>query len=81
MGVRGEDVLMGVACFLLALALLRRILLGLRDGAMPVYRTRLSRGEAGPGKFGALVAANALVMVLLTVIAADLLLGLGLRGR
>jgi len=81
MGVRGEDVLVGVACALLALLLLRRIVLGLRDGTMPVYRTRLSRAESGRGKFAALIAANALVMVLLLVIAADLLLGLGLRGR
>ncbi|MCY7397600.1 MAG: hypothetical protein LH466_02005 [Sphingomonas bacterium] len=81
MGVRGEDVLVGVACALLALLLLRRIVLGLRDGTMPVYRTQLSRAEAGPGRYAALIAANALVMVLLVVIAADLLLGLGLRGR
>lgn len=81
MGGRGEDVLVGVACALLALALLRRILLGMRDGTMPVYRARLSREEVGEGKYAALIAANAAVMVLLIVVAADLLLGLGLRGR
>ena len=81
MGERGEDVLVGVACALLALVLIRRIVLALRDGTIPVYRKRLSREEAGPGKYAALIAANAAVVALLTVVAADLLLGLGLRGR
>ncbi len=80
-GVRGEDVLVGVVCAVLAVLLLRRIVLGIRDGSMPVYRTRLSRAEAGRGKFGALIAVNVAVMLLLVVIAADVLLGLGLRGR
>ena len=77
---RGEDLLVGTACALLAALLLRRVASGLRDGSMPLYRTRMSRAEVGEGKFAALVALNLLLLVLMTVIAADLLLGLGLRG-
>ena len=48
---------------------------------MPLYRTRLRRADMGEGKFAALVALNVALVVVLLVIAADLLFGLGLRGR
>jgi hypothetical protein len=80
MGGRGEELLIGGLCAVLALLILRRIAMALRSGEVPLYRTRLTRGEAGEGRFWALIAVNALLFVLLFFIAADLLLGLGFRG-
>ena len=76
----GEDILLGVVALMLAALLVRRIAQALRTGEVPLYRTRISRDEAGPAKFAALVALNALVLVVMLVIAADMLLGLGLRA-
>ena len=80
MSGRGEELLIGALCAVLALLILRRIALGLRSGEVPLYRTRLSRGEAGEARFWALIVINALLFVLLFFIAADLLLGLGFRS-
>jgi hypothetical protein len=69
---------------LVALALLPvigwRIWRGLRDGHMPVYRTHHHRADSR-SKFAVLVALHALSFVLIALVAADLLLGLGLRER
>lgn len=77
---RVEEVFVGAVCVILALLVLRRIGQALRTGEVPLYRTRLSRTQAGEGRFWALVAINAGLFILLFVIAADLLLGLGLRA-
>jgi hypothetical protein len=79
MTIPGEDLLLGGVCALLAIVLALRIVRAFRTGVIPLYRTRLNRAEAGEGKFFALVAINAALMLLLAGIAADLLLGLGLR--
>ncbi|WP_205481198.1 hypothetical protein [Sphingomonas arenae] len=76
---RAEELFVGAVCVVLALLLLRRIALALRSGEIPLYRTRLNRAEAGDARFWTLVAINAGLFVLLFVIAADLLLGLGFR--
>jgi hypothetical protein len=80
MTFQGENLFVG----LLALALLPligwRIWRGLRAGELPVYRTRLHRGESGP-KFAVLLGLHALAFLLVALVAADLLLGLGLRER
>ena len=74
-----EAVLVGVFALLGAAALAWRVVAAIRTGEVPLYRKRLTRAEAGSAKFNALVALNLLMMVGLLVIAADLILGLGLR--
>lgn len=78
--MNGENVFVGAVALIGALALAWRVFGALRTGEVPLYRNRISRSEAGPAKFNALVGLNALALVALLVIAADLLLGLGLRG-
>ena len=75
-----EDLLVGVFALLGAAALAWRVLGATRTGEVPLYRKRLTRAEAGAAKFNVLVALNALMMVGLLLIAADLILDLGLRG-
>jgi hypothetical protein len=76
---RPEDLLVG----LMALALLpligRRIVRGLRDGRLPLYRTYVTR-EDGGARFGLLLVLHALSFLLIAAISADLLLNLGLRN-
>ncbi len=80
MTFQGENLFVG----LIALALLPvigwRIRRGIRDGELPLYRTRIARDEAGAAKFNFLLALHVVAMLLVAVIAADLLLGLGLRA-
>jgi hypothetical protein len=80
MSFQGENLLVG----LLALALLPvigwRIWRGIKYGQLPLYRTRIDR-SVGAAKFNFLLALHVLVMLLIAVVAADLLLGLGLRER
>jgi hypothetical protein len=75
---RGEELLVG----LIALALLPvigwRIWRGLRDGRLPLYRTRLQREDSG-SKFTVLLGLHALAFLLIALVAADLLFNLGLR--
>ena len=78
--MNGENFLVGAMALLGAAALAWRVLGAVRTAEVPLYRRRLSRAEAGAGKFNLLVGLNALAMLVLLVIAADLLLGLGLRG-
>jgi hypothetical protein len=94
MGGRGEELLVGALCLLLALANgwrvwsahrrgevpLNRTRLH-RAGEVPLYRTRLKRAGMGAGKYAALLAFHAALTAVLLVIAADLLFGLNLRGR
>jgi len=80
MGGRGEELLFGAGCALLALLILLRIGKALRTGTIPLYRTQLHRSQAGAARFWTLVALNAALFVLLFFIAADLLLGLGFRS-
>jgi len=69
---------------LVALALLPliglRIWRGVRDGRLPIYRAHHDRADS-VAKFNALLALNALAFLLIALVAADLLLGLGLRER
>ena len=75
----GEGTFVGIVALLGASALAWRIVGALRTGEVPLYRTRLTRLGEGAAKFNVLVALNGIAMVVLLVIAADLLLGLGLR--
>lgn len=80
MTFQGENLLVG----LIALALLPvigwRIWRGVRHGQLPLYRSRIGR-EAGAAKFNTLLVLHALAFLLIAVVAADLLFGLGLRDR
>jgi hypothetical protein len=80
MAFQGENLVVG----LIALALLPvigwRIGRGLKHGQLPLYRTRIDR-SVGAGKFNFLLGLHVLVFLLIAVVAADLLLGLGLKER
>ena len=69
---------------LIALALLPvigwRIWRGVKQGELPLYKTRIDR-SAGAGKFNFLLVLNVLIFLLIAIVAADLLLGLGLKER
>ena len=78
--MRPDEMLVGALALLLAALLVRRVILALRTGEVPLYRTRLTRAEAGAAKFRTLLALNALGALALVVIGLDLLLGLGLKG-
>ena len=80
MSVRSEDIVVG----LIALALLPvigwRIWRGVKQGQLPLYKTRIDR-SAVAGKFTFLLVLHGLIFLLIAVVAADLLLGLGLKER
>lgn len=76
---RSEDLLVGLIALGLLPLIALRVRRGFKEGRLPLYRTYVSRDEAG-SKFGLLLALHALSFVLVAVIAADLLLNLGLRG-
>ena len=79
-GVPPEDLIVGLICLALLPAIAIRIVRGLRDGRLPIYRTYLGREES-KARFTVLLALHALSFVLVAAIAADLLLDLGLRDR
>ena len=80
MSTSAENLLVG----LIALALLPvigwRIWRGVKQGELPLYKTRIDR-SAGAGKFNFLLVLHVLIFLLIAVVAADLLLGLGLKER
>ena len=79
-GFGGENLLVGLVALGIVPFIAMRIVRGVREGRLPVYRTYLAREENG-AKFGALLALHAVSLALVAVIAADLLLNLGLRER
>ena len=76
----GEDVLIGLVALALLPLIGLRIVRGLRDGRLPLYRTYVDR-DAGGGRFPLLLGLHVLSLLLVALIAADLLLGLGVRER
>jgi hypothetical protein len=79
MSFQGENLFVGLVALALLPLIGWRIFRGLRDGRMPVYRTHLSREESR-SKFAVLLALHALSFLLIALVAADLLFGIGLRG-
>jgi hypothetical protein len=79
-GAPPENLIVGLICLALLPAIAIRIVRGLRDGRLPIYRTYLGREES-KARFTVLLALHALSFALVAVVAADLLLNLGLRGR
>jgi hypothetical protein len=75
---QGEDLLVGIIGAALLPMIAWRIRRGLKEGRLPLYRTYVSREEAG-SKFGLLLGLHALSFVLVGVVAADLLFQLGLK--
>lgn len=80
MTFQGENLFVGLVALLLVPVVGWRIWRGLSDGRLPIYRAYISR-EEGAAKFNVLLGLHFLVMLLLAVVAADLLLGLGLKER
>ena len=78
--IRTEELFVGLVALALIPLLVLRIVRGLRDGRLPLYRTYIGR-EAGAARFNTLLAMHVLSMLLVAAIAADLLLNLGLRER
>jgi uncharacterized membrane protein len=76
---RSEDLLVGAIALALLPLIAWRVRRGLKEGRLPLYRTYVDRGEAG-SKFGLLLALHAASFVLVALIAADLLIGLGFRS-
>jgi hypothetical protein len=74
----GSDLLVGLFAAALVPIIALRIIRGLREGRLPVYRTQLTR-EEDAGKFRMLLALHGASLVLVGAIAADLLFKLGLR--
>ncbi|WP_265571570.1 hypothetical protein [Sphingomicrobium nitratireducens] len=73
------DLFTGVVALVVAGLLARRVFTALTDGVIPLYRTRLTRAEAGEAKFKTLVLFNAGLSLFMLVIGLDLTIGLGLR--
>ncbi|MEA3011737.1 MAG: hypothetical protein QOD42_282 [Sphingomonadales bacterium] len=78
MTFQGENLLVGLVALALLPLIGWRIWRGVRDGNLPVYRTRHHRADSR-SKFLALLALHALSFVLIALVAADLLFNLGLR--
>ena len=74
----GENLLVGLVAAALLPLIAWRILRGLREGRLPLYRAYIARGD-GAAKFGVLLALHALSLLLIGLVAADLLFNLGIR--
>ena len=80
MTFNGENLLVGLIALALLPAIGWRIWRGLKHGQLPLYKTRIDR-SAGGGKFTFLLVLHVLIFLLIAVVAADLLLGLGLKEK
>ncbi len=78
MTLRSDDLFVGLVALVLVSLIGWRIMRGFREGRLPIYRTYLGRAESG-SRFGVLMALHILSLLLVAAVAADLLLGLGLR--
>jgi hypothetical protein len=74
----GENLLVGLVALSLLPLIAWRIWRGVRDGRLPVYRTYYERADSA-AKFNVLLALHSLAFLLIAIVAADLLFGLGLR--
>jgi hypothetical protein len=81
MTFNGENILVGLLALALLPVIAWRIWRGVKQGQLPLYKTRLDRAEAGAAKFNFLLGLHVLLFLLIAVVAADLLLGLGLKER
>ena len=75
-----QDVLVGLIALALLPIVAWRILRGLREGRLPIYRTYVSRDEQ-PGRFRFMLLLHGLSLLFVALVCAELLLGLGLRAK
>ncbi len=75
---RSEDVLVGSIGLVLLPLIAMRIVRGVREGRLPLYRSYVNRSE-DRSKFAVLLGIHVLTFFLVAAIAADLLLGLDLK--
>ena len=75
---QAEDLFVGLVGLALLPMIAWRVRRGLMEGRLPIYRTYLSRGDAG-SKFALLLGLHVLSFIVVAVIAADLLFQLGLK--
>ena len=73
-----NDLLVGIVALALVPLVALRIRRGLRDGRIAVYRTYVQRYEQ-PGRFRFMVGLHVLSLLVIAIVAADLLFGLGIR--
>ena len=73
-----NDLLVGIVALALVPLVALRIRRGLRDGRIAVYRTYVQRDEQ-PGRFRFMVGLHVLSLLVIAIVAADLLFGLGIR--
>lgn len=76
---RSVDTLVGLIALLLVPWLIWTMRRGLREGRLPIARSYVHRAER-PGAFHFMLALYLAILVTVTMIAADLLFGLNLRG-
>ncbi len=75
---RSEDLLVGLIALVLLPLIANRVLRGLREGRVPLYRTYVRREES-EAKFMTLVGVHVLSFFVVAGIAADLLFNLRLK--
>ena len=75
---RSEDLFVGAIGLVLLPLIAMRIVRGLRDGRLPVYRTYLRR-EENAAKFNVLLALHAVSFLVIGAVSVDLLFGLNLK--
>ena len=80
MTFQGENILVGLIALAMLPAIGWRIWRGLKQGELPLYKTRIDR-SMGAAKFNFLLGLHVLIFLLIAVVAVDLLFGLGLKER
>jgi hypothetical protein len=78
MTAQSGNLLVGLFALALVPLIALRIRRGLRDGRLPIYRTYVERDDQ-PGRFYFMLVLHILSLALVAIVAADLLLGLGIR--
>ena len=80
MSASSENLIVGLFALALLPVIGWRIWRGIRHGQLPLYRSRIDR-DVGAAKFNTLLVLHVVVFLLIALVAADLLLGLGLMER
>ena len=75
-----DDLLVAVVAIALVPLIGLRIWRGMRDGRLPLYRTRIDRA-GNAARFNFLLFLHFASLLLIAAVAADLLFNLGLRDR
>jgi len=76
----GENLVVGLIALALVPMIGWRVWRGIRDGQLPLYRTRIDR-SVGAAKFNVLLGLHVLVMLVIAVVAVDLIFALGLKEK